>query len=221
MAMEIKVYTIELDAPRWVKRAIVLGVLPVGALLGAALVARAGVSLTTFTPNTKISAKEVNDNFTALGNAVAGLAPANTVPKITAWQTYTPALTTDTGSVIGNQTTIGVYRRIGDSIEVSISTRFSGSPPSGVSYFRWSLPPQLTIDQGRTVGGNSPLLGSGAASEGLIFHTLSTHAAPTGGVIAAANDGFLVNDKVPVTFNTGTIALHFTAPVTGWTVTTP
>ena len=46
-------------------------------LLGAAAVTRAdgtsGPSLTTFTPGTKISSSQVNDNFSALSNALPGM----------------------------------------------------------------------------------------------------------------------------------------------------
>jgi hypothetical protein len=69
--MEIKIYTVKLDPPRWLRRVLLYVVLPFGVLVGAALAVRASVSLTTFTANTPIKAAEVNANFKNLGDAIA------------------------------------------------------------------------------------------------------------------------------------------------------
>jgi hypothetical protein len=220
--MKIKAYTLQFDAPMWVKRLSTYVALPVGILLGAALVARGAVTLTTFVANTPISAQEVNGNFSALAEAINGLAPSSSVPKISGWQSYSPSLTTDSGATVASQTT-GMYRRVGDSIEVSIATHFSAAPPSGTVFFRWSLPAQLSIDLARVVGGNGALLGSGMANESLLFYSIGAYTVPSGaGVTAVANGGFYVNDKVPAAFDeNGGISLRFTLPVSGWTVNTP
>ena len=71
--MEIKVYTLKLNPPRWLRNALVYVVLPVGVLLGGALTVRAGVTLTTFTANTPIKSADVNANFASLNTALTAL----------------------------------------------------------------------------------------------------------------------------------------------------
>ena len=71
--MEIKVYSIKLSPPRWLRNAIVYVALPLGALMGGALVVRAGVALATFSPNTPLKSADVNTNFANLAAAIAQL----------------------------------------------------------------------------------------------------------------------------------------------------
>jgi hypothetical protein len=77
--MEIKVYTVKLNPPHWLRNVIVYGLLPAGVLLGGALAVHAAVSITTFQPNTAISSDAVNKNFAALKAAVENLQHAPTV----------------------------------------------------------------------------------------------------------------------------------------------
>jgi hypothetical protein len=74
--MEIKVYTIGVNPPRWVRNLIVYVALPVGVLVGAAVVVRALGPLNSFVAGDKISAQAVNDNFNALNDAVTQLQSA-------------------------------------------------------------------------------------------------------------------------------------------------
>jgi hypothetical protein len=71
--MEIRVYTIKLNPPRWLRNVIVYAVMPIGALVGATAVVRAAITLTPFTTGMPIKAAEVNTNFTTLGDAVTAL----------------------------------------------------------------------------------------------------------------------------------------------------
>jgi len=71
--MEIRIYTIKLNPPQWVRNVILYALLPAGALFGGALAVRAGVTLTTFAPNTPIRSADVNQNFSRLNNAIAAL----------------------------------------------------------------------------------------------------------------------------------------------------
>jgi hypothetical protein len=64
--MEIKVYAVKLNPPRWLRQVIVYVVLPIGALLGATAAVRASVTLMTFTAGTPIRAQDVNTTFAAM-----------------------------------------------------------------------------------------------------------------------------------------------------------
>lgn len=79
---------------------------------------------------------------------------------LTEWATYSPTLKgSSNGSTFTNQTTTGMYRRVGDTIEFEIRTSFSGAPGVGTGVFLWTLPTGLTIDTTKIlsdrVNGNS------------------------------------------------------------------
>jgi len=69
--MRIKVYTIELKLPRWLKRTLAAGA-AAAALAGVGAVVRAASvpSLTVFNPGDTLSAASINANFKALQDAV-------------------------------------------------------------------------------------------------------------------------------------------------------
>jgi microcystin-dependent protein len=71
--MEIKVYTVSLAPPRWLRRLLVYVALPIGVVVGAATAVHAGVTMIPFSTGTKISSLDVNSNFKALGDAVNAL----------------------------------------------------------------------------------------------------------------------------------------------------
>jgi hypothetical protein len=70
--MRIKVYVVEWQAPRWLKKLVVFGVLPVAVLIGLGVGVRAA-NLTTFSPGAKLSAVTINGNFDALNTDIAAI----------------------------------------------------------------------------------------------------------------------------------------------------
>jgi microcystin-dependent protein len=74
--MQIKVYAIEVKIPRWAKRAMVFGVIPVVVLLGTVHYLRAAdVSVPhSFSNNDVLSALDMNENFDALKTGINNLA---------------------------------------------------------------------------------------------------------------------------------------------------
>jgi len=82
--MQMKVYTIDIQLPRWLKRASVFGIVPAAALLGVVHYLRADVTVpNSFSDGDTLSAKKVNDNFNALStgiNTLAATVPTMQVP---------------------------------------------------------------------------------------------------------------------------------------------
>jgi hypothetical protein len=64
---------------------------------------------------------------------------------ITDWQSYTPTFG-GTGVSIGNGTVVGKYKRVGDSLKLSINMTAGSTTAFGSGYFTFSLPSGLTID---------------------------------------------------------------------------
>jgi hypothetical protein len=151
--MQLKVYTIELNPPSWLRKVLVYVGLPVGVLLGSAMAVRAGVTLTTFTAGSAIKAADVNANFAALQGAI---------PQLTQWTSYTPQITTSTGGTLTSDTTYSGsrWRRVGDSVEINIESIIPTCTASGA--IRWSVPNGLQMDNTKVSGANAQL-GTGAA----------------------------------------------------------
>lgn len=72
---------------------------------------------------------------------------------ITDWESYTPALTGFTVSG-ANALNSGKWRRVGDSVEIQISTRM-GSTGTSSGIFYWGLPTGLMIDSNKLSGTSS------------------------------------------------------------------
>jgi hypothetical protein len=79
--MKIKVYTIDVRAPQWLKRSAAFVILPVVVVLGVAAGVRAATvpTLVTFNPGDTLSAANINANFKALQDAVN--APLSVAPS--------------------------------------------------------------------------------------------------------------------------------------------
>lgn len=82
--MQIKVYTIDVRFPRWLKRALVFGAIPAAVLLGTVHYLRADVTVpNAFADGDTLSAARLNENFTALQtamNSLAGTVATSAVP---------------------------------------------------------------------------------------------------------------------------------------------
>jgi hypothetical protein len=153
---------------------------------------------------------------------VEGLVGEDELPAVTGWSSYTPAATGQTGAALANSTTSGSYRRVGDSVEVSLVTRFTGAPNSGSTWYQWSLPPGLSIDDSKLADGGGAL-GFGSVESGPSnVATLYAWRRSATTVSASANGGsvYYVNDTVPFTVGNGSyFSLHFVVPIQGWDTT--
>jgi hypothetical protein len=75
--MKIKVYVIDLEMPRWAKRALVVGGAFAAVLVGATALVRADTvsAPNTFTDGETLSAEKMNANFNALRDAINNANP--------------------------------------------------------------------------------------------------------------------------------------------------
>ena len=72
--MDIKVYTVKLDTPPWLRRIIVYLAIPAAAILSVSAIVYADVALPhTFHEGDTLSASTMNENFVALQDAIAEL----------------------------------------------------------------------------------------------------------------------------------------------------
>lgn len=74
------------------------------------------------------------------------------------WQQYTPTYDTAGGGAIGNGTAVGLWRRVGDSVEVVVRVAFGSTSTYGTGAadpFRFSLPPGITRDAAKILSGGS------------------------------------------------------------------
>lgn len=220
--MEIKVYTIKLEPPRWLRNVLVYALLPIAVLLGGALAVRAGMMLKSFVPGTAIMADEVNSNFSILDGRITAL---ESTLQVTGWTAFTPTIyagstqlgASDLGPVYGN------WRRVGDAAEVTISARFTKSS-SDTSLVVFKLPNDVEGDFG--VADTSTVIGAGELWNGSVttpaiveFNSaVDTHA--VGLDIGGAGGLQRANLGAPGASNYY-VGLHFMLPIKTWTLTSP
>jgi hypothetical protein len=183
----------------------------------------------TFVSKQTLTASQLNQNFedldtrlTAAISALEAKADNQQVPIISPWGTYAPTVTTNKGAAVQNQASLGYYRRIGDSLEVRITTTIAAPPQSGSPWWQWGLPDDLTIDLARTGPAAETTIGGGLAQQGIQNFALGPYIRSSKGVSAsgAGAASSFINDTTPVAFEAGgVITLFFTVPIHGWTVT--
>lgn len=126
------------------------------------------------------------------------------------WQTYTPTVTN--GPALSSNT--GLWRRVGDSMQIMIQSTSSATGVSG-SDVTWSLPSGYTIEGNKTTGGTTSfqnMIGSG--------HTNGTF--DVGGVGTSGNSALFLRDFDSGTFvgtdwiNGNTVRFFAQVPITGW-----
>jgi hypothetical protein len=122
----------------WISVAIGVVVVSVGALVYASVPH-------TFVPNEPLTAANLNSNFAGLDTRVGTLETnAAAMPTITRWAAYTPTVSSGGGAAIATQTSTGFWRRVGDTVEISIDTMFTACSAAGS--LRWSLPAGVVPD---------------------------------------------------------------------------
>ena len=179
----------------------------------------------TWDANDVLTADDLNGNFADVDARI--LAAENATPTITEWASYTPTLTTNTNVAVAGATSIGSWRRVGDSVEVRLKTVFAGPPQSGATWWHWSLPPGLTVDSAKLgigqVLNTGDYVGGGVAGQGPSnAFALSVYVRTPTTVSASANASsiYYINDTTPLTWSTsGAMAIQFTVPIAGWDAT--
>jgi hypothetical protein len=146
------------------------------------------------------------------------------IPIVTNWQSYTPVMSRDGGAMVIAATSTGRFRRVGDSIEVSIRTTFLMQPTSGANWYQWSLPSGISIDFAKTpLSSAGAIVGHGMTEQGLnnnIALAAYTRGATTVSATANGASTYYVNDSVPFAWGIGgAMTIAFTIPVVGWTAT--
>lgn len=167
----------------------------------------------TFSDGNVLTAAQLNQNFTDVENKT---------PTITAWQSYTPVIKRSDGSTAtGFHTTTGVYRRVGESIEVKVNTKFTGADAIG-GFYSWELPPTLSFDKNKMPGATVAAGTAELFTTGSVTVCTATVFVPTAGAGTGANlschgaGGYFRNTQIPVTASE--LNLEFSGPITGWAV---
>jgi hypothetical protein len=145
-------------------------------------------------------------------------------PVVTDWVSYTPTVTYNSGSAT-NVSHVGRWRRVGDSIEIDITSTFSNTS-AAFSRPTYSLPSGLSFDTSKLPSNEgTKLLGYGEANDILTNSyplTVGYNSTNTFFVFAGnASTTYLsfqdVTNTIPFTFNnTDTINVRVSAPISGW-----
>lgn len=201
MKLEIRV-DVGPSESRWIRRALLLGV-PVAAMVITGSVF--GTPKHHFDANTKISSKEMNDNFEDLD-----------ARSTTAWASYACDVKDSTGVKIGGDETACYYRRVGDSVEIRLKTYFAVDPaPNPARILMWPLPAGLTLDPTKVPDPNAgPLLGVAQVltSSGYLAGTVESDGLSSVGVVVHGDPDFLATSSASVAVGT-IVKLSFGIPV--------
>lgn len=170
-----------------------------------------------------IAASDSNAYTIKIDGWKLGAYPKNYGSPVTDWVSYTPTLKGQSnGLAYTNATTIGRYRRDGDSVEIQIETDFSGAPGTGTGYFIWSLPSGLAVDTSKLTGSgtNQNVMGVFQYYDASATWTVGTsHYSSTSSSIVALYSGASVQagPTAPVTTAAGDIAtISIKLPILGW-----
>jgi hypothetical protein len=146
------------------------------------------------------------DDFSVGPQAYATGAP------VTDWVTYTPTLNSTS-----NVTSIGFWRRVGDSMEGLVTASWTGAGHN--SNFTISLPGNYTIDSNKITSTSvtRDALGSGKwedAGTGSYFGHVSYESATSLNIIGFNNANNRFNSSSAA--NGDKVAIRFFVPITGW-----
>jgi hypothetical protein len=97
----------------------------------------------------------------------------NTLPSITAWQSYVPAITGTTTDPTKGTVAVDVawYREIDKELIINYQYRQTAAGAAGSGYYEWNLPGGYTVDNTKVNYGNHAYLGS--CGHGIIWTTSS------------------------------------------------
>lgn len=177
----------------------------------------------TFEPGMPLMAAQLNQNFDDVAARLAKLESVPTValPVITEWASFESTVDSDSGPV-ETQTTSARYRRVGDTLEASIVSKFSRCIAPGP--LRWRLPQGVETDPDKLASGDARVGSGTIVNQGpgawtvralaIVPHSDRTHALPdvatssqTGGLTCA-----ILGDGPRETL------FYFSVPIRGWSV---
>jgi hypothetical protein len=163
--------------------------------------------------------------FTPTQTQITNNVPTN-VPVVEAWQSYTPTLTSSGGGAITLNSTgkidpIGKWRRVGDSVEISIGffNGSGGAATGNAGTVLFSLPSGLTVDSSKIdsliswinpAGYGSFASGGGYANGQIAFYQTSTQKILL--IKGATASAYSVADLV----SSAAMTLKITLPIAEW-----
>lgn len=207
---------IDLSSPRWMRRVLLLGV-PIAAM--AITSAAMGVPK-VFVAGDTLNSADLNGNFADVEQQIADAAVT-----VTEWADYVPVVANNAGTPITIQaepggTSIGQWRRVGDSMEIRVTARFPTCPLMSTN-LSWSLPAGVEVDYAKTapyaiVG--SALVVNGATGASLFPPTELGH--PTNFPNRLFQPGATAGTTIHCSAigADGAVRFHATFPVKGWGV---
>jgi hypothetical protein len=139
----------------------------------------------------------------------------------TPFVSYTPTLKGQSnGLEFSNQTTRGWWRKVGDSVQIQITTLFSGTPATATGYMFWSLPTSITPNTSKMDdSGNENVLGVCKIYDATSSYQLGSisYDSVSGGFVVTGSNSNALSATVPITFAINDIInLEIFMPVTNW-----
>ncbi len=155
--------------------------------------------------------------------------------NVTEWTSFTPAWTgATTDPAIGNGTLTGLYRRVGDTMDIKIKMSAGTTTTFGTGGWRFGLPSGNAIDTNKSahiIWGN--LNGTGTIWDaGASFYNISAEYQDTTSIrvsyhVAGTSTPYLIStgtevtNVLPITWTTGDeMNLDFSVPIVGWSANT-
>lgn len=145
-------------------------------------------------------------------------------PVVTDWVSYTPTVTYFSGGAT-NVTHAGRWRRVGDQIEIDVTSSFSNTSAAFIRPF-YSLPSGLSFDTSKMPSSiETKILGYGEASDAgnnayplVVGYRSSTQFFAFAQNASTSYSSFQdITNTIPFTFNSGDeIQVRMTAPISGW-----
>lgn len=195
-------FDFDVRAPRWLRRALLLGI-PVAAM---AITSSLLAVPNTFASNDPLSSSKMNENFEDLDKR-----------STTAWTPYAckpvDRVTEMELGPPGSYASKCLYRTVGDSLEVRITSQFTSAPTPGY-IVAWTLPEGVTVDQAKLPIPNSYRNVLGIASSGVGSTQVGVVATNLGksSVVIALDEGADALNSSAIGGG-HVIALDFTAPI--------
>jgi len=215
--MKLKLVVVDLELSKRAKRTLVAALVP-ALVLGGGAIAYAS-NLHVWADGDTLNATDLNGDFSQLDGRLVKLEGQPAPVTITAWASYTPTVTaggTPVTTVPVGSTPTGLWRRVGDTLEVVIYTSFPTCSTAG--QLGWSLPSGLAVD-GTKLPGDYPVVGIGFASSP-INNTNSTTSVVTQGdgsqVVALNHPTQSGGLDCPYIGAGGDVRMSFAVPIQGW-----
>jgi hypothetical protein len=222
--VKLKVVVIDLELSpraRRIASAVALGLLFGG--VGAIAVARVrDTAPHTWSDGETLTAADLNASFSALDSRVAMLEQVG-VPVVTPWTNYVPVVTEGGVDAGASQSTVGFWRRVGDTLEVKLVTTFASCDHGG--QVNWSLPNGYVVDLAKTE--RSETMGGGVAigpgTSNVSKTIVVTNVAPVKQSVVAVDlaDAGIGGATCSSVGSGGVFRSTFHLPVQGWSVNGP